>query len=161
MVTVTAEDLLRVEEVEQELAAAGREPERAAVHKALTLLRRAAIERLERSTGADTLPSGVLPNAGASIRSLSEGEAHRLSALQAESRTRRLTAVERREFQTLLERAESGAMGNVLALVRDHAPDSDIYLRALQAYRRSFARHARAAAATPEDGVSSIPPAAR
>ena len=61
MVTVTNEDVQRVERLEQELAAEGREPERAALHKALLLLRRAAIERMERTAGVVDLAPGRLP----------------------------------------------------------------------------------------------------
>jgi hypothetical protein len=141
VVVVTAEDLQRVEQLELELAAAGREPERTAVRKALTLLRRAAIERLERAAGADDLPSGSLPDEGQPpLRTLDEAREERLAALLAAGGRGELTAADGRELRTLLDTAEVGAMRNVLALVRDHAPNSDVYVRALQAYRRSFSR---------------------
>ena len=47
-------------------------------------------------------------------------------------------------------RSGEGAMRNALALVRDHAPDSDLYRRALHAYRRSFARLRRTSPAPDE-----------
>ncbi len=141
MVIVTPEDLRRVEHLEHELADAGREAERVAVHKALTLLRREAIERFEVAVNAPTLPRGVLPDRGdPPFRALSEAQAARLAILQEANRQRRLTSQESRELQTLLKRAESGAMQNVMALLRDHNPDADTYLRALRAYRRSFSR---------------------
>ncbi|MGH2355612.1 MAG: hypothetical protein ACRDI2_01865 [Chloroflexota bacterium] len=157
MVTVTAEDVRRVERIERELAAEGREAERAAVGKALRLLRAAAIERLEREVGASQLPPGRLPDAGeAPLRTLGESGARRLATLLEASQQGRLAAAERKELQGLLDAAEAGAMGNVLALVRQHAPNSDEYLGALRAYRRSFARlHRRAAGrGTGADSVS-------
>jgi hypothetical protein len=141
MVTVTTDDLRRVEQVEHELATHGREPERAAVHKALTLLRRAAVEALEEAAGIDNSTSGILPAEGsAPVRTLTPEQEGRLAALQAVGTHRRASAGERRELQTLLDVAEEGAMRNVLGLLREYAPDSEQYERALRAYRRSFAR---------------------
>ncbi|MBI3973596.1 MAG: hypothetical protein HY332_20165 [Chloroflexi bacterium] len=141
MVMVTVEDVQRVEQVEQELATAGRERERTAVHKALTLLRRAAIEQLERSAGVESLPPGRLPAEGEPpVRILDEAEQRRLEALLDAGKQGKLSAAERHELQRLLDTAEEGAMRNVLALVRTHAPDPDVYARALRAYKRSFAR---------------------
>lgn len=140
MVTVTSEDLLELEHVERELASAGRDAAQAAVRKALTVLRQTAITRLERDTRADALPTGTLPPAVSPLSALNETETKRLEALQDARRTRPLTAPERRELQELRDAAEAGAMRNVLALVRDQAPDSDAYLRSLRAYRRSFNR---------------------
>jgi len=140
-VIVTPEDLRRVEHLEHELADAGREAECVAVRKALTLLRRAAIERFEEAVGAGTFPPGVLPNGGnPPFRTLSKEQATRLAALQEASRRKKLSSDEGRELQTLLDQTEAGAMQNVVALLRDHDPDSDTYLRALRAYRRRFSR---------------------
>lgn len=144
---VTAEDVQRVEEVERELAASGREAERVAVGKALTLLRREVTQRLERLTGASNLPEGRLPSGReAPIRTLGQGRQERLSALLVAGSEGRLTPEQRRELTALLDEAERGAMGNALALIRDHAPESDLYVEALRAYKRSFAPRARRAA---------------
>lgn len=141
MVTVTADDLRHVQQLERELAAEGREGERIAIRKALTLLRRAAIEGLEGAVDAKDLPRGVLPGPDEPpLRTLSEPQEQRLATLLAASSRGALTPTERRELQALLDVAEERAMRNVLALVRAHAPESDIYEDALRAYKRTFAR---------------------
>ena len=142
-VTITPEDLLRFERLEQELATAGREADRTSVRKALTVLRRHAIERLEHSLAAERLPAGTLPQAGEMLQGLPTPEAERLAALQQQQSQRVLTTAEKRELQALLRSAEDGAMRNVLSLVRENAPESEAYLRALRAYRRSFSSRAR------------------
>jgi hypothetical protein len=144
MVAVTAEDVRHVEQIEQELAAEGREPERAALHKAVLLLRGAVVERLERAAGVTDLPAGRLPDAGeAPLTALPDRQERRLAELLAANQDRGLIGTERVELQRLLDEAEHGAMRNALALVRQHAPDSELYVRALRAYKRSFARPRR------------------
>jgi hypothetical protein len=158
MVTVTTEDLSHVEQVEQELASAGREAERAAIHKALTLLRRAAVEQLERAAGVDANLKGKLPPSDEPpLRTLTDDQQRRLGVLQEATARGCLSPAEHGEFQQLLNIAEEGAMRNALALIREYAPESDQYVGALRAYKRSFARHRPRSGASQKSSIASSP----